>query len=47
MITCLHGMSPRRQHPPGATYELAKTVQTTGATSLCKTFILRKCSPIT
>jgi hypothetical protein len=33
MITCLHGMSPRRHHPPGATYELAKTVQTTGATS--------------
>jgi len=40
MITCLHGMSPRRHHPPGATYELAKTVQTTGATSLLGTLAM-------
>lgn len=33
MITCLHGMSPRRPHSPGTTYERAETVQTTGATS--------------
>ena len=40
MITCLHGLSPRRHHPPGATYELAQTVQTTGATSKLAAFIL-------
>ena len=34
MTTCLHGMSPRRHHPPGATYERAEPVQTIGATSI-------------
>ena len=34
MTTCLHGTLPRRLTPPGATYELAETVQTSGATSV-------------
>lgn len=33
--TNLYGPPPRRHHPPGAPYELAETVQTTGATSDC------------
>lgn len=30
-----HGPRPRRRTPPGATYELAETVQSSGATTLC------------
>jgi type I restriction enzyme M protein len=33
VTTYLHGPLPRRRTPPGATYELAETVQTSGATS--------------
>ena len=34
MTTGLHGTLPRRLTPPGATYELAEPVQTSGATSM-------------
>lgn len=30
-MTCLYGMSLRRSHSPGTTYELAETIEATGA----------------
>jgi hypothetical protein len=35
--TSLHSLPRRRPNPPGATYEVAETVQTSGATSLRST----------
>jgi len=34
MITSRHGLSPRRLHAPGTTYDWRETVQATGATSV-------------